>query len=370
MSKLKTYTIELKLLAPLYIGSGKKIGKKEYIVDKTSRVVKLLNMQKMTQLIFSRRLFDRYQQFMCGNEKDIYYWFRNNAVTDSEISSIVDYTVSYNTLSKNENPYEINTFMKDAYSQPYIPGSSLKGALRTILLAYRLNKNKSLLEEAQRSLMYPMEVKKNNAHLSAETKRTEASVFNTLDRENTRRNDAVNDIMQGLIVGDSMPISRDKLMICQRHDMSMNGNVKTMPTIYECLKPDTVVTLPLTINTTVCDISVEEIKEAITCFYSNFLSVYESCFTNSEKRVPKQNNVILLGGNVGFLSKTINYNILNKPRALKVTQTALNKVFYNTDSRKMKNRNDDKLGLSPHVLHVARFNNQLLHMGECAVNIS
>ena len=47
-----------------------------------------------------------------------------------------------------EEQKEILTSVKDAYGCPYVPGSSLKGALRTVLLgAVVIRKNEAFAEE-------------------------------------------------------------------------------------------------------------------------------------------------------------------------------------------------------------------------------
>lgn len=66
---------------------------------------------------------------------DLGKWLAENGVIVSENESWIDYVLDING-NKPFHANEIHCFVKNAYGKPYIPGSSLKGALRTAIFIY------------------------------------------------------------------------------------------------------------------------------------------------------------------------------------------------------------------------------------------
>ena len=54
---------------------------------------------------------------------------------------------------KQGRTHEIQCFIKDAYGMPYIPGSSIKGMIRSALLAYEVKKNPKKYENIKQDIL-------------------------------------------------------------------------------------------------------------------------------------------------------------------------------------------------------------------------
>lgn len=362
-SSLKSYKVLLKVKSPLYIGSGQTVGKKDYIFDKSTEEAKIINMNKLSLLIYKKNLFKSYEDFMCKDTlPDINSWLRKNNFTSAEIESIIDYRVLANKTKIIGKNREINTFVKDSYNKPYIPGSSLKGCLRTVLLAYRIRQNPKKYQRLVDALQNA-DFKGKNRYLSNELQAIEVEAFNTIVRDDPKykKSNAVNDSMQSLIVGDSKPLSTSKLVLCEKADVKPDGSESKINIYYECIVPDTVISFPLTINTAICnDISVEEIRSAVKLFAEDYYSYYVSKFN-----LPKHQftNTIWLGGNSGFPTKTVLYNIFEGSNIEFIADT-LNKVGHT------KNKDDYReYGISPHSINMTYFNGQKMRMGEATITI-
>lgn len=109
---------------------------------------------------------------------------------------------------------------------PYVPGSSIKGMLRTALLASEIENNpekykRIALEISEKSQERAKRIP-DRACLMKETQKLEQQAFYTLGREQ-RLNSAVNDHMAGLLVGDSEPIDLEQLTLSQKIDVTLNG---------------------------------------------------------------------------------------------------------------------------------------------------
>lgn len=162
---------------------------------------------------------------------------------------------------------DLNTFVKDAFGRPYIPGSSLKGALRTAIL-------------------------------------------NDL-KEDTKENE----VFAHLQVLDSETIDLENLKVYQKVDYSKTA--KPLPLYRECLKPNTEITFTVSFDDKY--LTLKKIQNALHKTYQNYYikwlkGVYDSHADELKKNTfaldqPSQNQgeIIYIGGGAGFVSKTLHY---------------------------------------------------------------
>lgn len=94
---LKSYRVCIKTHSPLYIGSGLEYTKKEYVIQ--GGTVGIVNLQKLSVLIYKKGLFESYSDFMTGSNKDLYGWLIQNRFTKEEIDSVTDYSFSGNNVN-------------------------------------------------------------------------------------------------------------------------------------------------------------------------------------------------------------------------------------------------------------------------------
>lgn len=360
----KKYEIELHTLSPLHIASGKEINKKEYIFDSNSKTAYIINSERLAKFVFDKELFKSFESFMCSEASDdLGSWLRRSDATMDEIESLVDYRLDCSNTEISVKNRGIKTFVKDAYNMPYIPGSSLKGCLRTALLAYDIKKRPDAYTRIAKRIadnrMITEKKKKKEKILSAESKALEQTAFYTAGRKIKTEKDksnAVNDVMQGIIISDSEPISCDKLTLCQKSDLKTNGTYAKLPIFNECIIPNVTIRFSITIDSTFCKITIEQIKEAVEQFASDYYTNYISIFN---QRKPEYPDIIRLGGNIGFQSKTIINNLFKKPESVEITSDILSALGH------FKNAKDSSIGVSPHTIHMASYGGREYRMGEC-----
>ncbi|HID28083.1 MAG TPA: type III-A CRISPR-associated RAMP protein Csm5, partial [Methanosarcinales archaeon] len=120
----------LEILTPVHIGTGEKIGSVEYVLDKG------LHRIDMNEL-FKDSTF-KVQTFINFSEN------RNCYLGEFNKELALKYTLYYVAIDskiesellnqiKNNRSADINEFKKNVFNQPYIPGSSMKGAIRTAI---------------------------------------------------------------------------------------------------------------------------------------------------------------------------------------------------------------------------------------------
>jgi len=124
--------VKVKVITPVHIGSGQSISPSGYFIDRERGNFNFLNMDSL----FRDPGFSRYREE-----------FIRKAATARYIGEIIQdynllkkhilYSVPATVEARSGNPIEVKLFIKSA-GRPYIPGSSLKGAIVTALIYYAL----------------------------------------------------------------------------------------------------------------------------------------------------------------------------------------------------------------------------------------
>ena len=109
--------------------------------------------------------------------------------------------------------------------------------------------------------------------LKRETDHLEQEAFYTLGRDKETGRNAVNDILGGLRISDSAPLSLEDLTLCQKIDVLRNGNQRKLPILRECLKPGTELHFTLTIDPKLCPVTPKRMLHAAM----ELVSLYEKC---------------------------------------------------------------------------------------------
>lgn len=290
----KIYKVTLKTLTTVHIGSGKTLRKNQCVFN--NRKVSVIDETKLTSLLLKRGLIDDF----ISNNTDLKTYLDNKRI---DPASLTLYTL--NIEGQSDSRKDINLFIKNPYNQVYIPGSSLKGALRTCLLNSSSEDNKN------------------------------------------------NPVFGKISVSDSDPIDNKCLAIYQKIDYSKEDKGESALPIYrECIKPGTELTFTLSIEgITLADLEkgMQETKKA----YYNWSRGFKYGDNTGLK------NVIYLGGGVGIVSKTLHYKEKPVERAKKDIYEILQKQFPLYRKFKSVPRN------VPISMKLSRHGSNYLEMGKC-----
>lgn len=367
----KTYHFILTTRSPIFIGDGQSLSKKEYI--RKGKVIYVMDLLKMYQGIRKRNLIVPYEDFMLNNEKvDLFSWLSQYKVSQNEYMRWVRYELDIGDITlENKRQMQMLTFIKDPYGCPYIPGSSLKGALRTVILADIIQKERFVFDQSIKEITEQARLSRDprNRYLKRQTEDVETKAFNRLNLLNVKPQDvrnAVNDIMAGIRISDSKPLSAKNLVMCQKVDVAVEGRCRALNITRECIKPDTRIEFDVTIDQKFL-YTPEEIKDAVRLFANDYINSFYKCFykKNQELKPPKT-NYIWLGGGVGYVSKTVIYNMMNRLQAIKTVSDIMEKTVNNKEHKHFE---DVKKGISPHMLKCTRYKGKIYEMGQCAIEI-
>jgi CRISPR-associated protein Csm5 len=377
---LKSYDIRLETLGPVHIGSGNKIGKKEYILDKKSNTVYVPDMYKLYEGLRSMKLTKSFEDFIVGGNfrNGLAEWLRQNNVQKKDYESWISYKMSFADVADNDKPvHEINTFVKDPYGMPYVPGSSIKGMIRNILMAKLIKDNPKITEkhaaEVQNVLNNNDSRIKRNTYLNREVRNLETDFFNQLKRPDTQIKDAVNDMMSAIRVSDSKPLSTDDIVLCQKVDLNEKGNEQDLPILRECIKPGVVIEASLTIDTS---LSKKLTASVIRSAADSFSQMYNVNFRDAFKEYLEEDSteedmkgIVYLGGGVGFVTKTAIYPMYGKKQGVRNTARIFEKTI-GRQYREHKHDTDVRRGVSPHICKITYCDGYVYEMGRCRLTLT
>lgn len=363
---LRVYDLTLKAHSPIFIGSGKMFKQHEYCFDSKTNTVAIIDQERFFQLLIERNMVERYETFIFGHNRDLRDFLRRTCnFSPDEIRKIIRYTVNAtDALDGLHTLKEIHAFVRTPDGKPYIPGSSIKGALRTALLTMMVLKN----DNRSAALPTPQADRKGYAMAALEGQ--------YLNKLRLSTNDAVNSILRGISISDSSPISNEAIILCGKYDASPSGYVHKINLCRECIRPSSEIRFKLTLDTSVTKdaITIETIKQAIREFDRFYCETYLKSFKQPES--PNRLSpdcisgqyapyYIILGGGAGYFSKTIAYQYLGKENGLRYVADFMQHKFrqhhHNLDVVNYK--------ISPHTMKYAKIGRYLHPYGICEVSI-
>jgi CRISPR-associated protein Csm5 len=153
---IKTYNIELSTITPVHIGTGEDYVPVDYVIKKDNsdniNYLYFINRNKFMNFIFKDDKYDQFlsicsdnnfmkiNKFISDNFKpDMAEW--KIAVSKSVLETYMN-NMQFQTGKNEKNKLEIRAFVRDNFQKNiYIPGSSVKGSIRTAVLNYYLKIN-------------------------------------------------------------------------------------------------------------------------------------------------------------------------------------------------------------------------------------
>jgi CRISPR-associated protein Csm5 len=121
------YRCDLQVLTALHVGSGDKL-KEDFDFFRQGENIYIVNSSKMFAAV-EKLGVERITEFgLAVENKEAGSWLQKNGI---RLGDIAAYSIAF---TGGRAPNEINAQLRDGFGTPLIPGSSLKGALRTAIL--------------------------------------------------------------------------------------------------------------------------------------------------------------------------------------------------------------------------------------------
>lgn len=355
---LQIFDLTLNTWAPLFVGNGRSYTKKEYMYNTRNGKVSFLNEQKFFDFLVTHDLVDKYSQFMLSEQSNLWAFLTKDCgISDAELKTLIRYQIEVgDALDAEHSLKEIHAFQRDAQGRAYIPGSSIKGAMRTawLLNAVLADRTSGHSLAPGRRAAFPEEKYVNQLHLR------------TL-KDGSIASDAVNSIFRGIQISDSLPIPDSRMMLAGKTDSATDGGTHSINLCRECIAPGTVIHFKLTLDQSVLKgrITKDALLEAIQQFDAYYHQTYNRHFTAPRGAVNlPQQPYLILGGGSGFFAKSLAYPYLGEKEGLRWTTEQMARMF-----RNHKHERDAEKGVSPHTMKYTRFRSRLYPYGYCGVNI-
>jgi CRISPR-associated protein Csm5 len=194
--------LSIQVLSPLHIGDGGRLRRKQF-ARSGNQVVIAEEARLLARVQTSPRLLDSFLQFCQNPNQSLEEFLRDYRIQPAE--------VGYALRAQGAVGVEVYTFVKGADGRPYLPGSSLKGALRSALLRASLLADPERLRAANALVREHLRKRDRAGRISGDL---EKRVFGQ---------DQHHDWMRLFQFGDSAPVERTRLQVAEVKVLSVSG---------------------------------------------------------------------------------------------------------------------------------------------------
>ena len=312
----KTYRLRLEVLSAVYIGSGQSLSRINYILEEGR--IRVFDhaafFAKHPELLeaFERDLLEFYRSFHLKT------WMKKNGVTEEEYASALIYDIDAPDLNR---PETIFTFVRDGWGRPYIPGSSLKGALITALTTVALLKS-TKRQEYRKTFKDLLRID-NPGQFRHRARSLNAAIMRDLWDTKIRvtGGDTRGRGASGILVSDSTPLDNTAVLrLSQKSDIDLDNQLQLLAAHRECLCPGMAVEFSLTLDTKLLPETMglanledlfEKLGEQQKLLYGEEgvrrRQAYTADYLPSmpEAIADHPHGLLLLGGGAGFETKTV-----------------------------------------------------------------
>lgn len=336
--------IKIKTITPIHVGSGNKIETFDYFWSGNKLFV--LNQDEIFNFIFSKNneYLDDFNQWI-EEKANIMSQFGHKTAKSSYKLNPIDFVsgkIRDNKLKKeiidkfyndelihyvigdaiNPNSKDVSTLLKSANNEVYIPGSSLKGVVRTALLneaIYNLenpNKVKDILSQKTRNIQ-DRPKKKDLVRFADEI--INYLVNGDIDKNGKSHFDAKYDIFKFIKISDSLNsyTTKDVCKLVDTKLFKINGKIDPQAPVIEVILPETEFEFILDIDVEYIksiakSVQNETNKEKHKFVWRRFFDVMDFVFGTSKEEILNKTNEEIFN----IIYEVIKSSILNFSTAL------------------------------------------------------
>ena len=358
MSNIIKYKMKLEVLTPLHIGGAdykSNITKKEYLFEEENeekKILRIVDGQKFVDYLIKNNLFDNYISLI---NKNI-----NESVDEDK---------------KFEIKNDIKLMIINILGKPYIPGSSIKGALVNFLLIDYIIKHRNEFEKEKKLILnaakkvsnknqansFRNNIMKNIVNIMEDyilySKNMEYSVKKRMNYKINKEEEYVfykgnSGKKLGISISDSYSYTDIKTNFYQDYDEKIGKKIEStaMPLSREYIMENSEFNFDIILDIDILKKSKLEIKNI-----DDLIEALENATTYLINNVLEDKNSLqtenlILGANTGFHQKTIIFALFEDKKDLtEVVKKILHKNDGTNEKQKINNHLKDRI--SPRVLN-------------------
>ena len=287
-TEYRTFQFTLLAMAPIHTGSGDKYTSREFIYE--DGYFYFPDMGKFYNRMVEKGYDQKFERFLqerkaSASNNRLISFLEDNRISDRDFGGYRIKETGFETEKNNIDSKlgtinEVSKFMRDSYGNPYIPGSSLKGAIRTILMNTNpdWNNENVVKDKKENKSLIPWGAKKGQNY---------------------------DDLFNAIRVSDSKPFSNESLILVQKWDCSAKTSLaKPLPLYREALTPGKIINFKITTTTKEAGELIEKLGEKAFEFYNDYKIFFLKDFPEN-KIQPNIQYPIYLGAGSGVWTKTI-----------------------------------------------------------------
>lgn len=380
--QFETAKMCLKVVTPINISDGIVLGAKDYLYDSRKQKVFFLNLHQWHMFIYKHMLLEKYESYLANfrDKQSLLEWLQMQGYDIDDVRTVItseaQATVNLMDNEKKKTLNDINRHIQQPDGSLYVPGSSIKGVFRTAILYSLLQKRQDI------KVKYWRQIQEKISSNYFKPYRDFNKLISDLENEllhtlrlvdgNIRSNNAVCSAMRGLQVSDTYASRNMQTAILQKVDGGFDkfgkASPKKLPIFRECMLPKAELFFDVKIEKAVMStIGINTVDDLLKATHSFFAAVtdllqqaFEKEYQEAFQGVAAGN--MFLGGNTGFLSKTLLAMLApDKDTAKNTIKVLLDKSFKNH-----KHLLRDKI-IAPRTLKCTNYNGKLMLMGVAEV---
>lgn len=380
--QFETAKMCLKVVTPINISDGIVLGAKDYLYDSRRQKVFFLNLHQWHMFIYKHMLLEKYESYLANfrDKRSLLEWLRMQGYDIDDVRTVItseaQATVNLMDNEKKKTLNDINRHIQQPDGSLYVPGSSIKGVFRTAILYSLLQKRQDI------KVKYWRQIQEKISSNYFKPYRDFNKLISDLENEllhtlrlvdgDIHSNNAVYSAMRGLQVSDTYASRNMQTAILQKVDGGFDkfgkASPKKLPIFRECMLPKAELFFDVKIEKAVMStIGINTVDDLLKATHSFFAAVtdllqqvFEKEYQEAFQGVAAGN--MFLGGNTGFLSKTLLAMLApDKDTAKNTIKVLLDKSFKNH-----KHLLRDKI-IAPRTLKCTNYNGKLMLMGVAEV---
>ena len=380
--QFETAKMCLKVVTPINIADGIVLGAKDYLYDSRRQKVFFLNLHQWHMFIYKHMLLEKYESYLANfrDKQSLLEWLRMQGYDIDDVRTVITSealaTVNLMDSERKKTLNDINRHIQQPDGSLYVPGSSIKGVFRTAILYSLLQKRQDIKVKYWRQIQEKISSNyfkpyRDFNKLISDLENELLHTLRLLDG-NIRSNNAVCSAMRGLQVSDTYASRNMQTAILQKVDGGFDkfgkASPKKLPIFRECMLPKAELFFDVKVEKAVMNTiginSVDDLLKATHSFFAAVTDLLQQAFGKEYQEafqgVAAGN--MFLGGNTGFLSKTLLAMLApDKDTAKNTIKVLLDKSFKNH-----KHLLRDKV-IAPRTLKCTNYNGKLMLMGVAEV---
>lgn len=380
--QFETAKMCLKVVTPINIADGIVLGAKDYLYDSRRQKVYFLNLHQWHLFIYKHMLLEKYESYLANfrDKQSLLEWLRMQGYDIDDVRTVItseaQATVNLMDSERKKTLNDISRHIQQPDGSLYVPGSSIKGVFRTAILYSLLQKRQDIKVKYWRQIQEKISSNyfkpyRDFNKLISDLENELLHTLRLLDG-NIRSNNAVCSAMRGLQVSDTYASRNVQTAILQKVDGGFDkfgkASPKKLPIFRECMLPEAElffdVKIEKAVMNTIAINSVDDLLRATHSFFAAVTDLLQQAFGKEYQEafqgVAAGN--MFLGGNTGFLSKTLLAMLApDKDTAKNTIKVLLDKSF-----KTHKHLLRDKV-IAPRTLKCTNYNGKLMLMGVAEV---